>query len=79
LYSSSNFISVTKSRKMVNVGHVARVGRIRKQHLVEKIMKEVMVLETRRRQECDIKMGHEEVGCNNDWIHLAQDRLGCRA
>jgi hypothetical protein len=35
---------------------------MRKQHSVgKKNMKEVMVLETRRRQECDIKIGHEEV------------------
>jgi hypothetical protein len=39
---------------------------MRKQHLVEKNMKEVMVLETRHRQECDIKMGHEEVGSNDN-------------
>jgi len=64
------------------VGHVARLGARRRVYrvLVEKPEGKRPLGRSRYRWEDNIKMDHQEVGCEGmDWIELALDRVRWRA
>jgi hypothetical protein len=82
LYTSPNFVRVTKSRRMRFAEHVARMGHRR---VVYKVL--VGNPEGRRplgrprlRWEDNTKMDLQEMGCGGtEWIYLARDRDRWRA
>ena len=76
-YSSLNIVRVTKSRRMRQAGHVARMGEMTGVYriLVGKPEGKRPLGRPRRRWEDNIKMDFQEVRCGGmDWIELAQDR-----
>jgi hypothetical protein len=81
LYSSSNIVRVTKSRRMRWVGHVARVGEGRGVYrvLVGKPEGKRPLGRPRHRWEDNIKLDLREIGIDGaNWIRLAQDRVQWR-
>jgi len=77
LCSSLSIVRVIKSRIMRWVGHVACMGERRGVYrvLVGKPEGKRPFGKPRRRQEDNIKMDLQEVGCGDmDWIKLTQDR-----
>jgi hypothetical protein len=82
LYSSPNIVRVTKSRRMIWAGHVARMGERRGIYraLLGKPEGKRSLGSPRHGWEDNIKMDHQEVGCESmDWIELAQNRDMWRA
>jgi hypothetical protein len=77
LYSSRNIVWEIKLRKMRWAGHIARMGESRTVYRVLVVKPEGTrpLGRPRHRQEDNIKMDLQEVGCEGmDWIDLAQDR-----
>ena len=71
------YFRVIKSRRVVWVGHVARMGERRGVYriLVGKPERRRPLGRPTRRWEDKIKMDLQKVGCGGtDWIELAQDR-----
>jgi hypothetical protein len=82
LYSSPSIIRIIKSRRMVWVGHVTRMGENMKAHrlLVGKPEGKRPLGRPRRRGVDYITMGFGEVGWGDvDWIGLDKDRNRWRA
>jgi len=82
LYCSSNTFWVIKSRRMRWAGHVARMAARRGAYrvLVGKPEGKRPLGRPRHRWEDNIKMDHQEVGCEGmDWIELDQDKDRWRA
>jgi hypothetical protein len=82
LYSSPDIIRQIKSRQMMWVGHVARMGEERKVYkvLVVRPKGKRLLGRPRRRLEDGTKMDLREIGSGTvDWIQLAQDRDRWRA
>jgi hypothetical protein len=78
-YSSSNIVTVTKSRRIMWAGHVGGGERCL-QVLVKRPEEKRALGRPRRRWEDNIKMDLREIiidGAN--WIRLAQDRVQWRA
>ena len=76
LYSSPNIVRMIKSRRMILVGHVARMGERNGVYrvLVGKPEGKRPLGRPRRRWEDNIKVDLQEVGCGGmGWIELAQD------
>ena len=69
LYSSTNTVRVTKSRRMGWAGHVARMGEKRGPYrvLVGKPERKIPLGKSRRRWEDNIKMDLQEVGLWGVW------------
>jgi hypothetical protein len=77
LYSSTNIVSVIKSRKLRWAGHVARMGEGRGVYKVLVVRPEGKrpLGRPRRRWEDNIKMDLREIGIDgSNWIQLAQVR-----
>jgi hypothetical protein len=77
LYSSTNIITMIKSRRMIWAGHVARIGETRNAYriLVGKPEGKRLLGRQRHRWVDNIKMDLREIGWDGlDWIDLAQDR-----
>jgi hypothetical protein len=77
LYSSSNIVTVIKSRRIRWAGYVARVGEGRGAYrvLVGRPEGTRLLGRPRRRWEDNIKMVLREMGIDGaNWIQLAQDR-----
>jgi len=77
LFCSPNIVRVTKSRRIIWTGHVARTGDSRGLYrvLVGKPGGKRPLGRPRSRWENNIKMDLQEVECGDmDWIKLAQDR-----
>jgi len=77
LYASPNIVRVIKSRRMREVGDVARMGEERGMYrvLVGKPEGKRPLARPRRRWVDNIRMDLQEVECGYmDWIGLAQDR-----
>jgi hypothetical protein len=82
LYSSSNIVSVIKSRRIRWAGHVARMGEGRGVYrvLVRRSERTRPLGRPRRRWEDNIKMDLKEIGIDGaNWIEKAQDRVQRRA
>jgi len=82
VYTSSNIVRMTKSRRMRWAGRVACMGERRGvfRVLVGKYEGKRPLGRPRRRWENNVKMDIQEVGCGGmDWIELAQDRDRWRA
>jgi hypothetical protein len=82
LYCSPSIIRIIKSRRIIWVGHVARMGEKRNAYriLVGKPEGKRPLGRTRRRWEDNIRMDLREIGWGDiDWIDLAQDRDQWRA
>jgi hypothetical protein len=82
LYSSPNIIRMIKSRRMMQAGHVARMGEGRGAYriLVRRPEGRRPLGRPKRRWENNIKMDLQEVGWDGvDWIDMAQDRGRWRA
>jgi hypothetical protein len=75
LYDLSNIITMSKSRRMVRAGQVARMGTMRNLYiLVGKPDGKRPLGRPRRTWEDNIRMDVREMGWEGvDWIHLAQD------
>ena len=76
LYSSPYIVPVTKSRRMGGTGHVACMWERRDVYkvLVGKPEAKRPFGRSRHRQEDNIKMHLQEVGCGGvEWMRLAQD------
>jgi len=72
-----NKVQVIKSRRTTWVGHVTHMGEMKGIYsvLVGKPEGKKPLGRPRHREEDNIKMDHQEVGCGSmDWIELAQDR-----
>ena len=77
LHSSSNFVRVIKSRRMIWAGHLARMGeeRVVYRVLVGKPERRSPLGRPRCRWVYNIRMDLQDVGgVYMDWIGLAQDR-----
>jgi hypothetical protein len=77
LYSSTSIIRMIRSRRIIWVGHVARMGEKRNAYriLVGKPEGKIPLGRPRHRWVDNIKMNLREVGWDDmDWIYLAQDR-----
>ena len=82
LSSPTNIVRMIKSRRMILVGHVARMGERNGVYrvLVGKPEGKRPLGRPRRRWEDNIKVDLQEVGCGGmGWIELAQDRDRWRA
>jgi hypothetical protein len=82
LYSSPNIVRVIKSRRMRGAGHAARMGEGRGVYmiLVGRPEGKRPLGRPRSRWEDNIKRDLREIGIDGaNWIHLAQDRVQCRA
>jgi hypothetical protein len=76
LYSSSNIVTVIKSRRMRWAGHVARMGEGSSVYrvLVGRSEGKRQLGRPRRRWEDNIKTDLRDIGINeSNWIQLAQD------
>jgi hypothetical protein len=76
-HSSLNTVRAIKSRTIILVGHVARMGEMRNLYriLVGKPEGEISLGRRRVRWEDNIKVDIWEIGFRGvDWIHVAQDR-----
>jgi hypothetical protein len=82
LYSSPNIVRVIKLRRMRWAGHVARIGEEKGVYriLVGRPERKRPLERPRRGWEDNIKMDLREIKIDGEnWIHLAQDRVQCRA
>ncbi|KAJ4431356.1 hypothetical protein ANN_19953 [Periplaneta americana] len=81
LYSSPDVIRDIKSRRLRWAGHVARMGESRNAYrvLVGRPEGKIPLGRSRLRWEDNIKMDLREVGYDDRWINLAQDRDRWRA
>jgi hypothetical protein len=82
LYSSPTIVRVIKSRRIMWVGHVARMeeGTVVYRVLVGKPERKRQLGRCRHRWEDNVKMNLHEVECRDmDWIEMAQDRDRWRA
>jgi hypothetical protein len=82
LYSSPNIVRMIKSRRMIWVGNVVRMGERRGLYrdVVGKPVGKRPVGRPARRWEDNIKLDLQEVGCGGmDWLDLAQYRHRWRA
>jgi hypothetical protein len=82
LYSSSNIITMIKSRRMRKTRHEARMGE--KGNVYRGLVRNPEGRRLLGRRICrwddNIKMDHREIGCGDtDWINLAQDKDQYRA
>jgi hypothetical protein len=82
LHSSPNIVRVIKSRRLMWVGHVARMGEGRGVYrvLVGRPEGKRPLRRPRRRWEDNIKLDLREIGIDGaNWIRLAQDKVQWRA
>jgi hypothetical protein len=82
LYASSDIITVMKSRRMRQAGHVARMGEMRNAYniLAGRSEGKKPIRRSKHRWEDNIRMYLREMGWEGvDWMHLAQDREHWRA
>jgi hypothetical protein len=82
LYSTANIIRVIKSRRLMWLGHVARMGEGRGAYriLVERLEGKRPIGRPRRRWEDNIKMDLQKVAWDGlAWIDMAQNRDWWRA
>jgi hypothetical protein len=77
LYSSPSIIRITRSRRMILAGHLARMGKKRNAFriLVGKPEGKRRLGRERRRWADNIRMDLREIGWDGvDWMDMAQDR-----